>query len=156
MSSASPRGGAGAAARSSGEGRRSQALAKALVETERRVDALREELDGLRRGREKVFRAPPAEWIQERLAGMQEVLERRTDGSPLLLYSLLGQIRLEPAQGEIGRPYYVARSSLDTLALLAPLASQDSPEAGSNSLQWWRRRESNPGPNDVQKTRLRA
>jgi hypothetical protein len=36
---------------------------------------------------------------------MQEVLERRTDRSALLLRSLLGQIRLEPAQGEIGRPY---------------------------------------------------
>ena len=32
-----------------GEGRGSQALAKALVETERRVEVLREELDGLRR-----------------------------------------------------------------------------------------------------------
>ena len=32
-----------------GEGRGSQAFGKALVETERRVEALREELDGLRR-----------------------------------------------------------------------------------------------------------
>jgi hypothetical protein len=44
-----------------GEGRGSQALAKALVETERRVEALRKELDGLRRSREKAFQAPPRE-----------------------------------------------------------------------------------------------
>jgi len=50
-----------------GEGRGSQALAKALVETERRVEALREEVDGLRRSRAKVFQAPPREWIEERL-----------------------------------------------------------------------------------------
>lgn len=139
-----------------GEGRGSQALAKALVETERRVEALREALDGLRRSREKVFQAPPVEWIKERLAGMQEVLERRTERSALLLRSLLGQIRLEPTRGQIGRPYYVAQTSLDTLALLAPPPGQDGPDAGSNALRWWRRRESNPGPNGVEPTRLRA
>ena len=87
-----------------GEGRGSQALAKALVETERRVEVLREELDGLRRSREKVFQAPPVEWIEERLAGMQKVLERRPERSALLLRSLLGGIQLEPTCGEIGRP----------------------------------------------------
>jgi len=88
-----------------GEGRGSQALTKALVETERRVEVLREEPDGLRRSREKVCQAPPVEWIEERLAGMQKVLARRTERSALLLRSLLGGIQLEPACGEIGRPY---------------------------------------------------
>jgi hypothetical protein len=45
-----------------GEGRGSQALAKALVETECRVDRLADEVDSLRRSRERVFRAPPVEW----------------------------------------------------------------------------------------------
>ena len=139
-----------------GEGRGSQALGKALVETERRVDALREELDGLRRSREKVFQAPPVEWIGEHLAQMQEVLERRTEQSALLLRSLLGQIQLEPTQGEIGRPYYVARTSIDALSLLEPTPGQDGPEAGSNSLRWWRRRESNPRPHGFRRPRLRA
>jgi len=101
-------------------------------------------MDGLRRSREKVFQAPPVEWIEDRLARMQEVLERRTDRSALFLRSLLGKIRLEPAPGEIGRPYYVARTSLDALALLEPPPGQDDPDGGSNSLRWWRRRESNP------------
>jgi len=139
-----------------GEGRGSQALGKALVETERRVEALRADLDGLRRGSEKVFQAPPVEWVEERLAGMQEVLERRTERSAPLLRALLGKIELEPTKGEIGRPYYVARTSLDTLALLAPLPGQDGPEGGWNSLRWWRRRESNPRPHGVQRPRLRA
>ncbi len=120
-----------------GEGRGSQALANALVETERRVEALREELDGLRRSREKVFQAPPVEWIEERLARMQEVLERRTDRSALLLRSLPGPIRLEPTRGQIGRPYYLARTSLDALALLGPPPGQHGPEDGSSSLRWW-------------------
>jgi hypothetical protein len=48
-----------------GEGRGSQTLAKALVETERRVETLSEEVGMLRRSREKVFTAPPIEWISE-------------------------------------------------------------------------------------------
>ena len=139
-----------------GEGRGSQALAKALLETERRVAALREELDGLRRSREKVFQAPPVEWIEERLAGMQEVLERRTERSAHLLRSLLGRIELAPTRGEIGRPYYLARTSINALALLEPPPGEDDPDGGSNSLRWWRRRESNPRPHGVQLARLRA
>jgi hypothetical protein len=127
-----------------GEGRGSQALAKALVETERRVDALREELDGLRRGCEKVFQAPPVEWIEERLTQMKDLLEKRTEQSALILRRLLGQIRLEPTRGDIGRPYYLARTTLDSLALMEPLAEPYRSEGGSNSLRWWRRRESNP------------
>jgi hypothetical protein len=133
-----------------GEGRESQALAKALVETERRVEVLREELDGLRRSREKVFQAPPVEWIEERLAGMQKVLERRTERSALLLRSLLGGIQLEPTCGEIGRPYYVARTSIDALTLLEPPPGQDGPDGGSNSLRWWTLRESNAMPTGVE------
>jgi hypothetical protein len=57
-----------------GEGRGSQALAKALVETERCVAALSDEVEGLRRSRE-IFRPPPIEWITDRLGKLQEVLE---------------------------------------------------------------------------------
>ena len=127
-----------------GEGRGSQALAEALLETERRVEALRGELQGLQRSREKVFQAPPVEWVEERLTELRDVLERRTDRSALLLRKLLGRIRLEPEQGDIGRPYYLARTSLDALALLEPPPGQEGPDGGSNSLRWWRRRESNP------------
>ncbi len=58
-----------------GEGRGNQALAKALVETERRVDVLSEEVEGPRRSRQKIFRSPPVEWIKDRLANLGQVLE---------------------------------------------------------------------------------
>jgi hypothetical protein len=130
-----------------GEGRGSQALAKALVETERRVEALRNELEGLRRSRTKVFQLPPIEWIEERLIHAQEVLERRTEQSALLLRELLGPISLQPTTGDIGRPFYMARTSLDCLALLIETPpGAEAPDGGSNSLRQWRRRESNPRP----------
>jgi hypothetical protein len=56
--------------------------------------------------------------------------------------ALLGEIRLEPTRGQIGRPCYVARTSLDALALLAPPPGQDGPEGGSNSLRWRTRTQS--------------
>ncbi len=127
-----------------GDGRGSKALGQALVETERRVAALREELNGLRRGCEKVFQAPPVEWIDERLSQLRELLQRRTGQSALILRRLLGPIRLEPTRPDIGRPYYVAKSSINTLAVLDNSMVCDGPDDGSNSLRWWRRRESNP------------
>ena len=118
-------------------------LADALTATEKKVESLREELKGLRSSSERVFQAPPAEWIEERVAGLKEVLERRTEVSALLLRKLLGEIRLEPKAGtETGRPYYLARTSLQALEILEP--PPGGPEGGSNSLRWWRRGESNP------------
>lgn len=67
-----------------GEGRGSQALDKALAETERKVETLREELQGLRRGSEKVFPAPAGRVDRGAARRMQEVLERRTERSALL------------------------------------------------------------------------
>ena len=121
-----------------GEGRGSQALASALVETERRVKALREELAALSRSQRKVFQTPPVEWIEECLSRVTEVLERRTEQSALLLRDILGRIRLEPQRGDVGRPYYLAQTSIDCIALLE--TPPGAPDGGSNSLRPWRRR----------------
>jgi hypothetical protein len=63
-----------------GEGRGSQALAKALVETERRVDTLCDEVESLRRSREKIFRPPPIEWIKDRLNESTRCSSREPQG----------------------------------------------------------------------------
>ena len=103
------------------------------------IESLKEELRGLRRSREKVFQTPPMEWIEERLRGLKEVLERRTPQSALLLRELLGPIRLEPIRGDIGRPYYLARTSINTLALLKMPPRRGGSDDSSNSLRWWTR-----------------
>jgi hypothetical protein len=138
-----------------GEGRGSQALAKALVETERRVDALSEEVDALHRSRAKIFRPPPIEWIKDRLTNVQQVLEQRTSRSAQTPRNLLGLIRLELVTPDIGRPFYRAITTLDALALIEEPPPAGA-EGGSNSLQRWRRRELNPGPQSRDEWRLRA
>jgi len=75
---------------------------------------------------------------------MQTVLERQTQRSALLLRKLLGTIGTEPVTPEIGRRYYRALSDLDALAIVEIDPDSPDSEPGSSSLQWWRRRESNP------------
>ena len=136
------------------EGRGSRALADELLASEKRVEALRAELNVLRRSRERVLAMPPREWIKERITTIQPILERRTERSALILRKLLGTIRMEAVTPDVGRPYYRARTKLDVLVVLDEnlgTKSKDS-DPGSNSSQWWRRRESNPRP----KVRLRG
>jgi hypothetical protein len=124
------------------------------VETERRVDALTDEVESLSRSREKVSRPPPIEWIKERVTKLQDVHEQRTARSAQALRDILGPIRMELITPDIGRPFYRAVTSIDALALTE--APPGSAEGGSNSLQRWRRRELNPGPRSRKRWRLRA
>ncbi len=119
-----------------GEGRGSQALAKALVETERRDDQLTDEVDALSRSREKIFRPPPVEWIKDRLNNVQQVLEQRTARSAQRLCNLLAPMRLELVTPDIGRPFYRAVTRLDPLALIEEPPPAGA-EGGSNALQRW-------------------
>jgi hypothetical protein len=133
-----------------GEGRGSQALAKALVETGRRVNQLSGGVEALRRSREKIFRPPPVEWIKDRMNSVQQVLEQRTVRSAQMLRGLLGPIRLEPVTPDIGRPFYRATTTLDALALIGE--PPPGAEGGSSSLQRW---DSFQMPHDGQSRLLR-
>ncbi len=145
------------------EGRGSKAVAGALTISEQKVQELAAELSMLRQSRDRVFKAPPLPWIEERVATLQEVLERRTEKSALLLRKLLGKVKLEPVTPEVGRPYLLARSKLQTLTLLEmdPTEKEGkrgapAPDEGSNALRWWRRGELNPRPKTLYSGLLRA
>ena len=112
------------------------------------------EVGSLRQSREKIFRPPPIEWIKDRVDHLQDVLEQRTARSAQALRNILGPIRLEPVTPDIGRPCYRAITSIDALALTE--APPSGAEGGSNSLQRWRRRESNPRPRSRKRWRLRV
>ena len=145
------------------DGRGSKAVAGALTISEQKVQGLTSELGMLRQGRDRVFKAPPLPWIEERVATIQEVLERRTEKSALLLRKVLGKIKLEPVKPEVGRPYLLARSKLQSLALYEIDANEKedeqgapAPDEGSTSLRWWRRGELNPRPKTLYSGLLRA
>lgn len=60
--------------------------------------------------------------LAKELAGEYvRLMERAAERSALVLRRFLGPIRLEPTRGDIGRPYYLARTSIDALALLDTL-----------------------------------
>ena len=87
-----------------------------------------------------VFKAPPIEWVVERLAKIGRVLEADTVQSALVLRRAFGPIRLMPINPQVGRRYYQAETAVRVLDLL------EAPDGGSNLLRWWRRWESNPRP----------
>jgi hypothetical protein len=93
------------------EERGSRALGEAVLEKERRIDTLKANLGVLQRGREIAFTVPPESWIRDRVAKIQEVLERKKGKSALLIRRLLGPIRLVPASTQSGRGYLRAETT---------------------------------------------
>ncbi len=150
------------------EGRSSKAIADSLSVSEQKMEALKNELLMLEATHKKVFKSPPMEWITERVAHVKEVLEEKTEQSALLLRKLLGQITLQPVTPDIGKPYLMATSKLQPLALFEEKRPQKGPlsltfacdswgwDTGSNVFFWWRWRESNPRPKIVHERRLHA
>jgi hypothetical protein len=137
---------------------------------EGRKDELTREIGSLEFQDKNSFKAPPKEWIDHRLATLRETLTKDTVSSSLALKELFGEIRLEPvtekeltpedilkgdSQSEnntLGqspfkpfKPYYIAHTKIQTLALL------DEEHKGSNWYNWRRGRDKTPFPN---KTRL--
>jgi len=132
------------------EGRTSRAISEALRASEEKMEHLKIELEAFNHSQEAVFKAPPIEWIHERISNLQRFLEQRTPRCAMILRKLLGKIRLVPTRGDIGRPYYIALSKLNPLSILdqesekAVTSNSGSTQtpliSGSNSFQWWRRR----------------
>ena len=141
-------------------GNLSKAVSEALKEAETKSESLKDEIGALEFQKQKRFKAPPKEWINHRLENLHQTLSKNSCVSALALKDILGTIQLEPISEEKDdfygvikgmdsrfrgndnwfKPYYVAHTKIQTLALL------DNREKGSNWSRWWRRGESNPGP----------
>ena len=76
------------------------------------------DLECLRKCHTRLFKAPPKEWIEERVSCVREVLELKTERSALLLRKLFGKIIAEPVETEDGFRYLKAKTKLQCLALL--------------------------------------
>jgi hypothetical protein len=138
-----------------GDSRGSQALAKPLVETERRVDRLSDDVEALRRSREKIFRPPPIEWVKNRLSNGQQVLEQRAARSAQMLRNLLAPIRLE-----LVTPTSAAPSTAPSRPSTRSPYKKNRPPLVRRAVRLlfkrWRRRELNPRPQSREEWRLRA
>ncbi|MDP2913072.1 MAG: recombinase family protein, partial [Candidatus Omnitrophota bacterium] len=135
----------------------SKAVSDALREAEAKSEELKVEMGSLEFQKKDSFKAPPKEWISHRLERLRETLNKNTVTSALALKELLGDTYLEPvvekelrpkdiiegpeiASGPSAprndggfRPYYVAHTKIQTLALL------DDEHKGSNWYCWRRR-----------------
>src|ERR1039457_3827994 len=84
--------------------------------------------------------------MRDRGAKIQELWDRKTDKSALLIRRLLGPIRLLPASTQSGHSYLMEETTLSVLPLIENEPASQASEAASNALQWWRRGESNTLP----------
>ena len=115
----------------------SRTINEALLESEKKVDSLQAEIDGLRQARDKVVQAPPREWIENRLSEFDELLELNTGESAIVLRKLLGPMNLEAQYPDLGKPYYIAHSLINVLAITEPLSDSKNLDNSPNSFQWW-------------------
>ena len=144
-------------------GRATASITDALEEAEKKTKLIREDLESLEQANTSMFTPPPKEWIKYRISQLQNLLEQKTEQSAMTLRQLTGIITLSPKKPEVGRQYYHAKCKIKSLALLdkkkcdfsnlPPIETKKPPipkdwDGGSNSLQWWRRRELNPRPFD--------
>ncbi len=138
----------------------SNAVAEAMKEAESKGEVLQAELKSLEYQQKNTFKSPPKEWIDHRLEKFHETLSKKTTAAALALKGVLGPIKLEPVideefdpeaiidedsrfrgndrGGNKFKPYYVAHTKIQTLALL------DERHKGSNWYQWRRGEDSNP------------
>ena len=90
------------------EGRGNQTIGKALEESEKKMQKLEVEINGLRRSHDNVFQSPPIEWIEDKLSDIHKFLEQKIGQTAIALRKLLGSIKFEPTYPDIGKPHYVA------------------------------------------------
>ena len=125
------------------------------------MEQLGADLEFLNKCHTRLFKAPPKEWIEERVSRIKEVLELKTEKSALLLRKLFEKIVAEPVETEEGLRYLRAKTNLQCLALLEkepapkdPSAFQGVVGAGSTTLRWRALRDSNPRPLDPKSSAL--
>lgn len=121
----------------------SKAVSEALSEAEKKNETLEQEISSLEFQKENTFKTPPKEWINYRLEQLRETLNKDTAASALALKEILSPIVLEPIENKEAdlyrifegeerdfKPYYVAHTKIQTLALL------DERCKGANWYNW--------------------
>lgn len=126
------------------EGRESAGIGERLAQTEQKLALLEAQIAELTRSVGRIW-VPSLKWVEKRCAQLRELLD---SGSPtqsaLVLRAFVAPITLEPVVPASGRPYYLARTSFDTLKLLENLDPDGGPDPGATSIGWWTARGSSP------------
>jgi len=114
-------------------------VSDAITDAENSQEKIKSEMNALDFQKKGAFKSPPKEWIDHRLENFYETLNKNTKSSVLSLKNLLGTIDMEPHQSDPVieneniielKPYYIAYSNIETLALL------DNENKSANWLQW--------------------
>ena len=118
-------------------GEATPAVQKALKKTEHRVSVLEAELGELRFRSQRLLEAPSLPWLRSRLGDFRALLDESVQKAALILRDVFGKITLVPVAPDTGRPYYLARTHLETLKLLEDPDPNGGSDPGSTSIGWW-------------------
>jgi hypothetical protein len=108
------------------DGNGAKAISVALEESERQEQKIVEEISAMEECQKELYKAPPQEWVTHRLESIQDILEKETEDSALLLRRLLGPIILNPTTPEIGKSYYQISTNFNTVAMYPASPDFDS------------------------------
>ena len=120
----------------------------ALQDKEKKEENLLRLKEALQQAQVKLFKAPPQEWIMNRLEALGKMLNDNVGESAQFLRDLLGELVFTPVYPAEDKPYYEINAKLQTLALLKEDEGSESNSnlvsLGSNSMLWLGDRDSNP------------
>ena len=116
---------------------KAQFLNQAPIDTEDKIDSLKNELHNLNSAYSEVIQAPPLEWIEKRLNYVQSLLEKNVAHSATILRKLLDPIELEPVFPDTGKPHYVAHTKFNAIEFLDKSMAPTNSDKGANQLHWW-------------------
>lgn len=85
-----------------GEGKGTRSLGEALSAAEQKAASLRAEVQAYEASAQSLFKAPPVEWVAERLSTVKQVLEAEPTTSALTLRRVLGPVRLIRVAPRVG------------------------------------------------------
>ena len=128
-----------------GEGKGNIWLNQALLDTEIKIDSLKNEIGFLNNAYSNVIQAPKDKLIEGRLSHIQKLLDQQTGKSAVVLRSVLGPVELEPVLPEREQQYYIAQTTFETISILEDKFTPMG-DKGANQFDWWSGGGSNSRP----------
>jgi len=135
------------------QGSMSKTIIQRLDDAEVTKGRLDREVDALEKAKANMFTAPSKELIERQVKKLKSMLKDKPEEAAQILRRLFGRIVFHPVYPEGEKPYYRLTSKVQTLALLK---EDEGSSIRSNTVHWWRRRESNPRPKTLRHKLLHA
>ena len=140
-----------------------ETIAPRVAELGEAIKSLTAEISKLQAMVDEMYVAPPREWIACKLKELDALLASRVEAAALAIRRYFGPITLTPKTPEVGKEYFEAKCRVKVLPMTAEKRKETSEhdavapsDKSATTLEWWRWRESNPRPRNLNASFLHA